>query len=165
MIRKFLAGICVLLCVEGCGIYTFSGSSLPGYLKTVEIPLFANQSLESDVADAITSALSTQIVSGNLLKVVQHDGNATISGTVTSYANVPYTFSAADTRQVSVQQYVVRITATVEFMDNKKETAIYKGTITGEGIYNLQTENEQTGKTRAIQQLVQLILQNSVQGW
>jgi hypothetical protein len=50
-------------------------------------------------------------------------------------------------------------------MDNKKETAIYKGTITGEGVYNLQTENEQTGKTRAIQQLVQLILQNSVQGW
>jgi 23S rRNA A2030 N6-methylase RlmJ len=104
-------------------------------------------------------------VSGNLLKVVQHDGNATISGTVTTYANVPYTFSAADTRQVSVQQYVVRITAAVEFMDNKKETAIYKGTITGEGVYNLQTENEQTGKTRAIQQLVQLILQNSVQGW
>ncbi len=165
MIRWILAGILVLLFASGCGIYTFSGSSLPGHLKTVEIPLFANQSLESDVADAITSALSTQIVSGNLLKVVQHDGNATITGTVTSYANVPYTFSAADTRQVSVQQYVVRITAAVEFTDNTKGTAIYKGTVTGEGVYSLQSENEQTGKTRAIAQLVQLILQNSVQGW
>jgi hypothetical protein len=165
MIGKFLPCIIALFFAGGCGFYSFSGSSLPGNLKTVEIPLFANQSLESDVADAITSALSTQVVSGNLLKVVSHDGNATISGTVTSYANVPYTFSAADTRQVSVQQYVVRITAAVEFTDNKKGSDIYKGTITGEGIYNLQSENEQTGKTRAITQLVQLILQNSVQGW
>jgi hypothetical protein len=164
MIGKSTA-IAVLLAFAGCGFYSFTGSSLPADLKTVEIPLFANQSLESDVADATTSALSTAIVSGNLLKIVSHDGNATITGNITSYVNVPYTFSATDTRQVSVQQYVVRITAAIDFTDNLKNKSIYKGTITGEGVYNLQTENEQTGKTRAITQLVTLIIQNSVQGW
>ena len=143
----------------------FRAPRSPSDLKTVEIPVFGNQSLESDVADATTSALSTAIVTGNLLKIVQHDGNSTITGNITSYTNVPYTFSASDTRQVSVQQYVVRITASIEFTNNKKNKEIYKGTLTGEGVYNLQTESEQTGKTRAITQLVTLIIQNSVQGW
>jgi hypothetical protein len=152
------------LCLCGC-IYTLSGSSLPSHLKTVEITLFANQSLEPNVADEITQALNNDVVSGNLLKVVQRDGDAVISGTVTSYSNTPYTFGASETRQVSVQQYVVRVTAQVEFIDKKKDEPLFKGAVTGEGIYNLQTQKEQDGRLVAIKELVQRIMQNSVQGW
>jgi len=165
MIRKspfVLAPILLSLC--GC-IYTFSGSSLPSHLKTVEITLFSNQSLEPNVADEITLALNNEVVSGNLLKVVQRDGDAVITGTVTSYSNTPYTYGATETRQVSVQQYVVRINAQVEFTDKKKNEAIYKGSVTGEGIYDLQKQKEQDGKQSAIKELVQRIMQNSVQGW
>jgi hypothetical protein len=154
----------LFLSISGC-IYSFSGSTLPAHLKTVEIPLFANKSLEPNIADEVTQELSKQLLTSNLLKVVQKNGNAEISGSVTSYVNTPYTFGASDTRQVNVSQYVVRITADVEFMDKKNDEAIYKGTVTGEGIYDLQKENEQTGKTKAIQELVQRIMQNSVQGW
>ena len=165
MIIKYLfVPVIALLALSGC-LYTFNGSTLPAHLKTVEIPLFSNQSLEANIADEITQRLSREIVGGNLLKVVEHGGNAVITGAVTSYSNTPYTFGATETRQVSVQQYVVRITAQVEFTDKKKDEAIYKGTVTGEGIYDLQKENEQTGKTKAITELVQRILQNSVQGW
>jgi hypothetical protein len=151
-------------CLCGC-FYTFSGSTLPAHLKTVEVPLFSNQSLEANVADEITQELGREIVTGNLLKVVDRDGNASITGTVTAYSNTPYTYGASETRQVSVQQYVVRITAQVEFMDKKKNETIYKGSVTGEGIYDLQKENETTGKKKAVSELVQRILQNSVQGW
>jgi hypothetical protein len=148
-----------------CGCYTFSGSTLPPHLKTVEVPLFANQSLEPNVADEITQELSRELLQSNLLKVVERDGNAVISGSVTSYTNAPYTFGASETRQVSVQQYSVKITVDVEFLDRKKDEPIYKGAITGEGIYNLSNENEQAGKQKAIKEIVQRIMQNSVQGW
>jgi hypothetical protein len=154
----------LLLSLCGC-FYTFSGSSLPSHLKTVEVPLFANQSLQANVADQITQEMSKEIVSGNLLKVVDRDGDASITGTVTAYTNTPYTFNATETRQVNVQQYVVRISAQVEFMDRKKNETIYKGSVTGEGIYDLQKENEEAGKQKAIKEIVQRILQNSVQGW
>ena len=158
----FLAG--ALFALAGC-IYSFTGSTLPSHLKTVEIPLFSNQSLEPNVAEDITQELNRQVTNANLLKVVAHNGDASVSGIVTSYANSPYTFAASDQRQVSAQQYVVRITVDVVFNDNKKNEPIYKGTVTGEGIYDAQKENEQTGKTKAIQELVQRIMQNSVQGW
>jgi hypothetical protein len=131
----------------------------------VEITLFSNQSLEPNVADEITLALSNQVVSGNLLKVVQRDGDAVINGAVTAYSNTPYTYGASDTRQVSVQQYVVRVAAQVEFLDKKKDETIYKGAVTGEGIYDLQTQQEQDGKQAAIKELVRRVMENSVQGW
>jgi len=164
--KRLRSAVPALLSLSLCScIYTLSGSSLPSHLKTVEITLFANQSLEPNVADEITQALNSEVVSSNLLKVVQRDGDAVISGTVTSYSNTPYTYGASDTRQVSVQQYVVRVTAQVEFMDKKKNEPLFKGSVTGEGIYNLQTQKEQDGKLAAIKELVQRIMQNSVQGW
>lgn len=164
--KRTLYAVIALFLLPVCGcIYTLSGSSLPSHLKTVEITLFANQSLEPNVADEITQALNNEVVSGNLLKVVQRDGDAAITGTVTVYSNTPYTYGASDTRQVSVQQYVVRITAQVEFIDKKKNEALYKGTVSGEGIYDLQTHKEQDGKLAAIKELVQRIMQNSLQGW
>jgi hypothetical protein len=148
----------------GC-IYTLSGSSLPPGIKTVEVPLFANQSLEPNVADEITRQISNEIVTGNLLKMVQQNGNAVINGTVTSYTNEPYTFGASATRRVDVQQYVVRITADIDFLDVKKNESIYKGQVTGEGIYDLSKQTEQDGKQAAIKELVQRVMSNSVQGW
>ena len=167
MTRKivlFLAA--ALLSVSGSGcIYSFTGSTLPSHLKTVEIPLFSNQSLEPNVADEITQELNKQIATANLLKIVQRNGDASVSGIVTSYANTPYTFAAAEARQVNVQQYVVRITAEVDFTDKKSNEPIYKGTVTGEGIYDVQKQTERDGKSKAITELVQRIMQNSVQGW
>jgi hypothetical protein len=153
-----------LFSLNGC-IYSFTGSTLPSHLKTVEIPLFSNQSLEPNVADEITSELNKQIISANLLKIVQRNGDASVSGIVTSYINTPYTYEAAEARTVNVQQYVVRITADVEFNDKKKNTSIYKGTVTGEGIYDVQKQTERDGKSKAVTELVQRIMQNSVQGW
>jgi hypothetical protein len=165
MIRRCQLSIAILAAALCSCIYTLSGSSLPSHLKTVEVPLFANQSLEPNIAEEITRMLSQEIVSGNLLKVVESNGNAVLSGTVTAYKNEPYTYGASATRQVDVQQYVVRITADVEFLDVKKDEPIYKGQVTGEGIYDLSNQTEQDGKAAAIKEMVQRIMANSVQGW
>lgn len=154
-----------LLIVYGCGIYTFNGSSLPSHLKTVEIPLFVNNSMEPNIADEVTQELNRQVLSGNQLRIVSKQGDATISGSVTSYENKPYSFSATETKQVDVDQYKVTIVAEVEFYDNKKNNELYKGSITGEGIYNFKTETETTGRQKAEKDLVKRILESSVQSW
>ncbi len=155
----------ILIISYGCGVYTFNGSSLPSHLKTIDIPLFLNKSMEPNVADEITQELNKQVLSSNQLRIISKDGDATISGEVTQYENKPYTFSASEVKQVDVDQYRVTINAEVEFYDNKKNNALYKGTITGEGIYNFKTEKEDIGKQRAEKDLVKRILESSVQSW
>jgi Lipopolysaccharide-assembly len=156
--------ICFLTITYGC-MYTFNGSSLPSYLKTVDIPLFSNKSLQPNVADEVTQELGSQVVSSNLLTIVQRNGDASLSGTITAYESKPFTYSTTDVRQVDVDQYKVVITADVEFVDNKKNNELYKGSVNGEGVYNFKTESEEIGRKRAEKDLVKRILENSVQSW
>ena len=162
--RLLLVFLSSLLC-GGCGIYTFSGSSLPAHLKTVDVPLFENQSMEPDIAEEITQELNKQILSGNLLRIIQTSGDATVTGVVTGYLYEPYTFGASATRQVAVDQYIVKITAKVDFIDNVKNVPLFEGSITGEGIYDFHKETEETGREKAIKDIVQRILQSSLQSW
>jgi len=147
----------------GCSFYSFSGSTLPGHIKTVEIPVFANSSLEPGIDDEITAELSKEILKSQL-RPANQNADATISGTVTRYANSPHTFGGGGDI-VNVELYIVRISADVEFFDNKRGESIYKGNVSGEGTYDFQTENEQYGRSKAVTNLVEKIIQNSVQMW
>lgn len=162
-IRIFLL-ICLITITYGC-VYTFNGSSLPSYLKTVDIPLFSNKSLQPNVADEVTQELGSQVVGSNLLTIVQRNGDASLSGTITTYESKPFTYSTTEARQVDVDQYKVVIAADVEFVDNKKNNELYKGNVTGEGVFNFKTESEEIGRKRAEKDLVKRILENSVQSW
>jgi hypothetical protein len=157
--------IVIALLVSNCGIYTFSGSSLPSHLKTVDLPLMENQSMEPDIADEITQELNRQILENNLLRIVSTEGDATITGSITSYLHEPYTYGASATRQVDVDQYIVKIIAEVEFVDNVNNEPLFKGSITGQGIYDFQKDTEEVGRELAIKDLVQRILQSSLQSW
>ena len=164
MIKGYLL---FLLCISliGCGVYTFSGSTLPSHLKTVDIPLFTNQSLQPGVAEDITAKLNTKVQEDNLLKPVSQNSDATINGKVLSYDNQPYTYGSESVRNVDVSSYSVKISVEVEFLDNKKDKTIYKGVITEEGIYNFENETEEDGKKRAVEKIIDKIMQNSVQSW
>jgi hypothetical protein len=165
MNKWIITSLAAVLLLSGCGVYTFNGSSLPGHLKTVDIPLLANQSLEPAVAEEITTELTKKVLGGNLLKIVSTGGDATINGTVRSYENKEYFYDIKQTRTADVSDYIVRIIVEINFTDNKKNAALYKGTITGQGIYKMATEKETDGRRRAVADVVEQVMQNSVQGW
>ncbi len=164
-----LLPLCFLVLSAGCGIYTFDmykiGSKLPAHLKTVDIPLFENRSLEPGVAEEVTTQLIQRIESSNLLAPVATDGDATINGVVVNYINEPYTYGTQAARDVEVSQYVVRLNVSVVFMDNRENEAIYEGTVQGEGIYDFEGESEAEGRREAIDDIIDRIMQNSVQSW
>lgn len=163
-LRPFL--FCLLpFILMSCGVYTFSGSTLPAHLKTVDVPLFANSTVQPGIAEAITQQLSASVLSSNLLRVVPSGGDATIAGTVKAYDNIPYTYGSTVERQVDVQSYAVHVTVDVSFLDNKDGKALYKGALSGEGIYDFAKETEAEGVKRAVQKIIDQIMQNSVQGW
>ncbi|MBD3242831.1 MAG: hypothetical protein GF331_19725 [Chitinivibrionales bacterium] len=164
--RYFIAPIMLTLALlAGCGIYTFSGSTLPSYMKTVDVPLFANQTLEPGLAESITEAVGRQVLSNNALDKVNSSGDATITGAVRGYTNQEYQYDIEGERDVNVTQYMVRLVVYVEFIDNHKNEALYKGTVEGQGIYDFGTEQEEDGRQRAIEEVVRLIFEKSVQSW
>lgn len=164
IMKKYLI-LLLFLFSNGCGIYTFSGSTLPSHLKSVDIPLFVNNCDEPGVAEDITESLNQKVRSDKLLTPVSSGSDATITGRVTFYADQPYDYTSDELRKVDVESYEVKITIDVEFVDNVKDDIIYKGTITENGIYDFKSENESIGRERAIQKIVDQIMQNSIQSW
>jgi hypothetical protein len=165
MIRRFFCAALCACALAGCAVYTFSGSTLPGHLKTINVPLFANQSLQPEIADEITAALTSRVLSDNLLKIVSGTGDATITGTIRSYENQEYFYDVQHVRTATITDYIVRIVVDVDFTDNKKNASLYKGTITGQGTYKYATEKEADGRSKAEKDIVDQIMQNSVQSW
>lgn len=163
--RNFLLLFGALLITTGCGIYTFSGSTLPSHLKSVDIPLFVNNSDEPGVAEKITEVLNDRVRNDKLLTPVSSGSDATITGRVIDYKDQPYDYTKTDLRKVDVESYEVKVTVEVEFVDNVKDDIIYKGTLTENGIYDFKTENEEIGRERAIQKIVDQVMQNSLQSW
>lgn len=160
-----IVALLFLLLTYGCGIYTFSGSTLPSHLKYVDIPLFINNCDEPGVAETITEVLNQRVRNDKLLTPVSSGSDATITGRVTYYKDQPYDYTSQELRKVDVESYEVKITVEVEFVDNVKDDIIYKGTITENGIYDFKTENEDIGRERAIKKIVDQVMQNSIQSW
>ena len=165
MVKRYFLFFLLCISFAGCGVYTFSGSTLPSHLKTVDIPLFKNQSLKPGVAEEITAELNREVQETNLLKPVSQNSDASFLGTVLSYDNRPYTYGSKSVRDIDVSSYSVKISVEVEFLDNKKDKTIYKGVITEDGIYDFEKETEEDGKKRAVERIIDKIMQNSVQSW
>jgi hypothetical protein len=158
-----LAACALSLIWMNCGVYSLSGSTLPAHLKTVELPVFGNSTLEPGIESEVTAELSNEILKSQL-RPANRDADATIGGTITRYAHRPHTFGAGGA-EVSVELYIVQVTADVLFHDNKKDQVIFKGAVSGEGTYDFANEEERTGREKAVKDLVEKIIQNSVQMW
>lgn len=127
--------------------------------------MFANQTLETGLAETITEELGNEIVSYDELRTVTNGADATITGVVVGYSNEEYQYDIRGERDVDVSEYMVKISVRVSFMDNRKNEPLFEGTVTGQGQYAFGTEQESAGRARAVEDVVKQIMQNSVQSW
>ena len=159
---KIIAIAAIGLLTVSCGVYTFSPSALGG-VKTAAIPLFDNKTSESGLSQSLTDKLSRAFVDNNTLRVVPEGrADAVLRGTIVSYKREAYTYSQAEV----VAEYIVRIAVDVGFYDKKNSKAIWeeKG-MSNWGTYNSVSETEDYGKDRALDKLVEDILNKTVKGW
>lgn len=151
-----------MLLLQAC-VYTFSGSTLPSNLKTIEIPLFENNALVQGTAEQTTEVLS-QKITREKLTLVARNGDAIIRGNIVSYRNTATDF-VGNRDNLDIKMYSVEIVADILFFDNKNGKEIYRGRIVSVGNYDFSNESEEDGRSRAIDDLTEKILQNSIKSW
>jgi outer membrane lipopolysaccharide assembly protein LptE/RlpB len=164
----FLLGLGACL-TSGCG-YSFSGTSLPGHLKTIAIPVFQNESLDPTIADEVTKGLLDLFLEDNRLKVVRESrADCVLEGKVVHYERRVYSY----TSNQEPQEYIVVIKLAVVLKDRVKNrdlwsadelqaTATYAAA-TGSTVG--QAPSEVQARELAIKQLGQDILAKSLEQW
>jgi hypothetical protein len=162
--RRFLAvpvtGLALALLLSGC--YSFSGSTLPSHLRTLRIYPLENRTLESSLPDRILRGLQDGFRSRSNLRQVNGAADAELFGTVTQYSHAPQSTAGS-----SVTTWRVDILFKAVFVDRTRGDTLYADDrIPGYAYYTPDAgETEETGRTRAVEALVKVVLDNTVSAW
>ncbi|MFA8450365.1 MAG: LptE family protein [Bacteroidales bacterium] len=106
-----------------CGIYSFSGASIPAGAKTISIAFFPNKAplVVPSLSQQFTESLQDIFSSQTQLILVERNGDLQISGEITDYSILPQAISGAGAGgQQTGQLNRITITVNVRFV-NKLE--------------------------------------------
>jgi outer membrane lipopolysaccharide assembly protein LptE/RlpB len=158
---KAIAAILLCAITVGCGVYSFSSSSLGG-VKTISVPEFDNKSLQYGLQQDLTQKLIDRFIQDNTLKVVAaSDADAILRGEVVRYERVAYTYDKGD----NVSEYKVNIY--VNFVLERKggKVLLERQNLLGWGVYEAASETEDDGRLEAIDKLARDIVDETTKSW
>ena len=161
-------GALCLLAASGCG-YTLK-TAVPSHIKTLAIPVFANNSVEFGLADEVTQSLVEGFLQDRHLRIVsERDANAVLRGTILSYQNRVFGY----TRQERATEYEVVLVVQVSLRDVVKNRDLWKeDALAVRTTYNVSpvgtgdvARTESDANKDVIQKLSDQVVSRTVQGW
>ena len=165
-IRSLFLLLAVALLTGSCGIYSFTGASIPADARTFTVNYLPNVApiVNPALSQLLAEKLKTKFLSQTTLKLASDGGDLLFSGKITGYATSPVAVQGNQTSSVN------RLTISVEItFDNKKDpTKNFTSTFTQFSDFpsaqNLAAvENDLVAKIT--DQLVQDIFNKAVINW
>lgn len=158
----------ILMVIVGLtGCYTFS-NSLPGHLRSVNIPVLENETLEATLSEELTTAVTDRFVQGNQLDVVQGTADAILEGRITGYEERVSGFNS----QQRADEYLVVVTVDITFRDRVKNKEVWsEENIRGVASYFVGStdvntpSSESQAREVALRQIVDIVVSRTFEGW
>ncbi len=150
----------------GCCAYSFTGASVPKYLKTIAIPNAEDRSSSSvpGLSQMFTSKLTQKFIDDNTLQVTnKSNADAVLECTITSLSDVPSVIAAGE----NVTSRRVTITVRVVYKDLVKRKTIYDKSFSNYGDYPSggSINDRNNAIETAIDRITDDILLDTVSGW
>lgn len=120
--RRTLPYIVLFLIVvcQGCGIYSFSGASIPAEAKTVSVQYFPNQSqlINPTLSNDFTTALRDAVMNQTSLDMTESGGDLAFEGEIIDYRTTPVAITSGQTAALNR----LTITVNVRYVNTFDET-------------------------------------------
>lgn len=123
LLKKACCLVVLLSCClfSGCGIYTFSGASIPAEAKTVSVQYFPNnaQLVNPLLSNALTNALNDMFVNQTTLQSVPQNGDLALEGEITGYSTSPIAITGNQTAAMNRLTVTVNVRFTNKYDESK----------------------------------------------
>ena len=166
-IKAKIAVLVMVLAVvcQGCGIYSFSGASIPAEAKTVSVDYFPNhaQLVNPLLSDNLTTAFRDAMNSQTTLDLIETGGDLAFEGEITDYRTTP----VAITGQTAAMNRLT-ITVKVRFSNRIDDTKDFEQSFSRYEDYpsNQDLMSVQEALTATIvEQLVEDIFNKALVNW
>ena len=154
--------LCLIVTINSCGYYSFSGSNLPG-IENIYVPIFGNSTTEFGLEQQLTDALVTAVNAERNLNIAERDNaDAILEGRITAFSDGLLTYTGDE----QVTEYNVKITVKVRFENVKDRKTILDDTFTATHNYDSDspTEREKAIQT-VLKKLSEDIINKAFSGW
>lgn len=155
----------IILCslfVNGC--YSFTGASVPAHLKTVAIPLFEDVSGfgEPGLREKFTQKVIEVFRNDNNLEIGERlTADSIVEGTIVQVTDAPQVITGNDI--VSTRRVTVTVRAI--FTDMKLRKKVWEKDFSRWGEYAQGQQTRDVALTKAVNDLAEDILLETVSGW
>lgn len=160
---------CALL-LAGC-VYSFTGGGLPGHIRTVAVLPFENSTAQGALAGEMIQQLQTDLPRKLGVRLAdQRVATAVVRGRITGYEEAagsirPSTTPGGNSR-VDIPVMEVRITFEAEIYDVRQDRPLWKQSgISAVGRYQPGREQSTAGRRRALEEVVQKIIDGAQSQW
>lgn len=158
----------LLINFEGCGVYSFTGASVPGHIKTIAIPIADDRSGsgEPNLRETLTNTLIQKFIDDNTLRVSErNNANAVLECTITGFSDAPSVVSAGE--NVTSRRITISVLVTYKDLVTKKN--IFEKTFSNYGDYPPVGAGSINGRrdavVKAVDKITDDILLDTVSGW
>ena len=164
--RKLLLLLAAVCCLNACGIYSFSGTSIQPDVNSITINYIEYRALRVNPAfsNEFTEAIRNQFRRMTRLEQVDVDGDMEISGEVTGYEVTP----AAITADEVAARNKLTVTVKIQFSDKKHPEEDFDKSFSAYAEYdstNTLDAVESALCSEIIEKLVEDIFNASVAQW
>jgi hypothetical protein len=143
--------------LPGCGIYSFTGASIPPEAKTISVDYFPNkaQLVEPLLSPVFTNTLRDQFTTQTNLTMVEKNGDLDIQGEITDYKISPVAIQSDQTAAMNR----LTITVNVRFTNRFEPDKDFESKFT-QFIDYLSTEDFNSIKAQLIEQVTKDLADN-----
>ncbi len=142
---------------SSCGVYSFTGASVPAGAKTMSVQYFPNKAklVEPTLSNVFTNALRDRFTSQTNLQMVEKNGDIALEGEIVSYETTPVAIQANQTAALNR----LSITVNVRFTSRLEPSKDFETRFT-QYIDYPSTENLNTIKNTLIKKIVDDLTDN-----
>ena len=123
-LNKLFVLFLMMIITEGCGIYSFTGASIPPGVTTFQVNFFENlagnrpgSTVEPGLDNDFTNALQDIMINQTTLNLVSEDGQLVYEGEIIKYSVTPMSATA----EITAAQNRLEMTVDFRFFNIKKE--------------------------------------------
>ena len=155
-----------LFVFSGCGIYSFTGASIPAEAKTVSIQYFPNNAMlvEPLLSNTFTMALRDRFMNQTSLNMVEQNGDLAFEGEIADYRTSPVAIQSDQTAALNR----LTITVNVRFFNKFDETKNFETKFTQYIDYPSEQDLNSVKDnliTQIVDNLVEDVFNKSVVNW
>ncbi|HEX6133113.1 MAG TPA: LPS assembly lipoprotein LptE [Longimicrobiales bacterium] len=156
-----------LLLQTGCNYGLRGGGGFPSDIRTVFIAPFGDETGRYDVGQQIFTELNDELPRALGLRLAgERAADALVRGTVTRYEDAAQNYRPGEPGSVDVVQHQVQITMSIQIIDVRRSVILFEQTaVSGRGEYRPDTQSDEVARAKAIETLIQQIINGAQSQW